>query len=344
MEKLFGYEHEELIGRSVEVLVPSELHAAHVGDRATYAANPQMRAMGPGRDLRAVRKDGTEFPVEIGLSPIRTEDALLIAAHITDISARKQAEEALRKAHEDLEGRELRATNDRLGKLSSRILKLQDEERRRIGQELHDSTAQSLAGVAMNLAVVQQLGKGLSARAQRALAETATLVDQCAREIRTLSYLFHPPLLDEVGLPSAVQWYADGFAKRSGISIRVDTSPQIGRLSQEAETALFRIVQECLSNVHRHAGASTAHIQIVRAGDAITLKVEDGGRGIAAEALKGLGDAEAQLGVGIMGMRERMRQLGGQLDIHSSHAGTVVIATLPLAASFRLPDANSECP
>ncbi len=337
MEKLFGYAREELIGRPVEMLVPAQFRAAHGAHRASFAANPQTRRVGRGRDLTAVRKDGTEFPVEIGLGPVRTEDGLLIAAHVSDISARKQAEEALRNAHEGLERRvlertaELRATNERMSALSSRMLTLQDEERRRIGRDLHDSTAQNLAGVAMSLTLVQRSTKRLSAPAQEALAESIALVDQCSREIRTFSYLLHPPLLDEVGLVSAVRWYADGFAKRSGIQVDVEVPPELGRLPQEMETALFRIVQECLTNAHRHAGSATVRIEIARDTEAITLRVEDKGQGMPAEISKVGANTDGQIGVGIRSMQERVRQLGGQLHINSSDHGTAVEVTLPLA-------------
>jgi signal transduction histidine kinase len=205
---------------------------------------------------------------------------------------------------------------------------MQDEERRRIGRELHDSTAQLLAGASMSLALAQRLATGISEPAQRALAESVALIAQCSQEIRTISYLLHPPLLDEVGLAAAVRWYADGFEKRSGILVDVETSAGLGRLPQDMETALFRIVQECLSNVHRHSGSTRVRIRVARDPEAVCLRVEDAGGGMA--GLKALPDGDAAMGVGIMGMRERVRQLGGQLDIRSGATGTAVDATLPL--------------
>jgi len=338
MQKVFGYGREELIGQTVETLVPAEIRAAHVAHRTAFVARPETRHMGAaGRELVAVRKDGTRFPVEIGLGPVHTQDGLLTAVHITDISARKQAEAELRAIHEGLERRvlertaELRASNERLSALSARILQLQDEERRRIAQELHDSTAQHLAGVAMNLARVQRAAKRLSAPAQEALTDSVALVDQCSEELRTLSYLLHPPLLDDVGLVPAVRWYAEGFAKRSGINVDVTVTPDLGRLPPPVEQALFRIVQECLGNVHRHAGSSVVHVQILGTADAVTLRVEDEGRGIPPEMLQALTEGTVPVGMGLMGMRERVEQLGGQFEIRSSDAGTVVEAIIPLA-------------
>lgn len=346
IEKLFGYRRDELVGRPVETLVPLRFRGVHAGHRTAYGADPQAREMGRSRDLMAVRKDGSEFPVEVGLGPLRTEHGLLVAAYVTDLSARKQAEAALRAAQEELEQRvlertaQLHATNERLAELSNRILTLQEEERRRIGQELHDSSAQTLAAVAMNLTLLERkAGAGLNASAQSALKESVALVEQCAREIRTVAYLLHPPFLDEVGLVAAVRWYAEGFAKRSGISVQVDASPTMGRLPREVETALFRIVQECLTNVHRHSKSSTVRLHLARNPNTITLRVEDSGRGITPDTLQALADSDTRGGMGILGMQERMRHLGGQLDITSGNDGTVVLATLPLSTVQRPPEA-----
>lgn len=253
------------------------------------------------------------------------------------LEERTRAESLLRQAQTDLERRVrertalLQASNERLSALSARILTLQDEERRRIARELHDSTAQHLAGVAMNLARVQRSAKRLSAPARDALTESLALVDQCSGELRTLSYLLHPPLLDEVGLVPAVRWYAEGFAKRSGIDVNVTVAPDLERMPPPVEQALFRIVQECLGNVHRHARSPVVHVRVLDGLDAVTLRVEDEGHGIPPETLQAWTEGEVSVGLGLMGMRERVEQLGGRFEIRSSDAGTVVEAVVPLA-------------
>jgi PAS domain S-box-containing protein len=338
MERMFGYQRGELVGRLVDTLVPAQFRSAHARDRAGYEAEPQMRAMGRGRDLTAIRKDGTEFPVEIGLSPVRSEGGFVVAAHVTDISARTEAVETLRRARDQFEQQvlertaELRAANAALSELSRRLLTLQDEERRRIGKELHEGTAQSLTGVAINLALVERSAKRLGKRAQAALAQCHILVDQSSRELRTLSYLLHPPLLDEVGLASAVRWYAAGFAQHSGLVVDFSVSPDLGRLPQDIETGLFRILEGCLSNLHSDGHGSSVCVEVQRAPDAVTLKVEDrGSRMSPGRSRPPAGDTP--IAVWILGMQERARELGGQLDIVPSESGVVTIATLPLRES-----------
>ncbi len=336
MERMFGYQRGELVGRSVETLVPVRLRDAHASFRAGYLIDPQMRAMGRGRDLTAVRKDGKEFPVEIGLSPVRSGTDLLVAAHVTDISARTEAVEALQHARVQLEQQvlertaELRRANAALSELSRRLLTLQDEERRRIGKELHEGTAQGLTAVGLNLALLQRSAKRLSKPAQHALAQCNALVDQCSRELRTLSYLLHPPLLDDVGLASAVRWYADAFAQHSGRPVRVSISPDLGRLAQPVETGLFRILEGCLTNLDSHSRDSAVCVQLLRASGAITLRVEDMGDGVVPGNV-GPRPGDAALGMWIVGMRERARELGGELEVTFRDGGTVAVATLPLS-------------
>jgi len=210
------------------------------------------------------------------------------------------------------------------------MLNLRDTEQRGLAHELHDSIAQALAGLAMNLAVVAQFQGRLPAAARTALSEGMTLADQCVQAIRTISYLLHPPLLDDIGLAATVRWYSAGFVKRSGIQLDVEVAADLGRMPPDIETALFRVLQEALTNVQCHAGSPTASVRVVRAPTAVILEVADKGRGIAAPVLGDLGQDTVPLGVGIMGMRERMRQLGGDLHIRSSSGGTTVTATVPL--------------
>jgi signal transduction histidine kinase len=209
---------------------------------------------------------------------------------------------------------------------------LQDEQRR-IARELHDSTAQELAGLRMNLGVIKRSSKKLDRKAVRALTECKSLAEQCAREIRTLSYLLHPPLLDEFGLVLALRGYVQGFAKRSGIRVGLDIDPRLeqSRLPQRFETSLFRIVQESLTNISRHSGSQSATIRLQWKEDEVMLEIQDRGRGIKAEVVRAIasGDVTA-LGVGIPGMRERVRQLEGKFRIETNQHGTSLSVALPV--------------
>lgn len=215
-----------------------------------------------------------------------------------------------------------------LHQLSGRLLELQDDERRRISRELHDTTAQNLAVLSMNLCALKEDTKLLGQRSRQAVAEGLALTERCSQEIRTLSYLLHPPLLDELGLVSALRAYAVGFTQRTAIQVELKIE-QIGRLPGEIETTLFRIVQEALTNVHRHSGSPKAEIRIVRDPKEVKLHVSDEGKGVPPESLDMISEG-ANLGVGVAGMRERAIQLGGQLKIASSNRGTTITAILPL--------------
>lgn len=216
-----------------------------------------------------------------------------------------------------------------LHQLSGRLLELQDDERRRIARELHDTTAQHLAVLSMNLSVVRESCKVLSSRAQQAVAESMELSEQCCQEVRTVSYLLHPPLLDELGLVSAIRSFTAGYERRTGIHVDIRVA-EIGRLPRDVETTLFRIMQEALTNVHRHSGSSRAEVRIIRDPRQVTLQVSDEGRGVSERNGEEPKDGIAPLGVGIAGMRERAAQLGGNLKIASSSKGTTVTAVLPL--------------
>jgi PAS domain S-box-containing protein len=215
-----------------------------------------------------------------------------------------------------------------LHQLSGKLLELQDEERRRISRELHDTTAQNLAVLSMNLCVVKDASKILNKRTQDAVSESLSLAERCSHEIRTLSYLLHPPLLDELGLVSALRAYGTGYTQRTGIQVELKMA-EIGRMPGEVETTLFRIIQEALTNVHRHSGSSRAEIRIVRDPRQVRLQVSDEGKGVPLNALEMISEG-ASVGVGIAGMRERAIQLGGQLKVASSDRGTTITATLPL--------------
>lgn len=296
---LFGYTREELCSRSfLDLVLPEERPA----ERARF-----HRMLESGRssgEAKRVRKDGSLLAVEFR-TVANIEPGVHLAV-VRDITTRRRNEESLRS-------------------LSGRLLRLQDEERRRLARELHDSTAQSLAALALELAVLDEGKAVLKARGRQALAEAERLADQCSRELRTLAYLLHPPLLDEMGLSAALRGYVDGFSKRSGIEVTLDVPSEEFRLSSETETALFRIVQECLTNVHRHSSSPVARVRLALEPHAVLLEVSDRGQGLQ----PGGANEPHDLGVGIAGMKERVRQLGGLLELESSSGGVTVRASLP---------------
>jgi len=225
--------------------------------------------------------------------------------------------------------RELNASYRQMRTLTGRLLRAQDEERRRIARMLHETTAQDLAALKMLLARLSRTADRLSDSERGALTESMELAEQSMAEIRTLSYLLYPPFLDETGLLSALRWYASGFAERSGITVHLDLPDSFERLPLDTETALFRIVQESLINIHRHAGSQTAGIRLQRDAETLELEISDSGHGIAKASLPRITSGRV-VGVGIAGMSERIDQLGGRFEIVSGDGGTTVRALLPL--------------
>jgi len=219
-----------------------------------------------------------------------------------------------------------------LQKLTQRLLKLQDQERRKLARDLHDTTGQTLAALNISVSVLQEQCKEMPAILAM-VAEVARHSEQAIEEIRTMSYLLHPPLLDEVGFACAAEWYIEGFAKRSGIDVRAEIPSSKGRrLPRDVEIALFRVLQESLTNVHRHSGASEASVHFQHKADAVILEIRDFGKGIPPEHLRLLHGPTAGSGVGFAGMRERMHELNGTLQVKSDAFGTSMRATVPLYA------------
>jgi signal transduction histidine kinase len=250
----------------------------------------------------------------------------LIFVTIEDVTEQHKSKQAL-----EMQAELLKQSEETLRRLSAYLMTLQDEERRRIARELHDSTGQKLAAAKLQLDNLVKSGNIKSY--ENIVAEAAQWIDECFQEVRTLSQLLHPPLLDEAGLISATRWMVDGFSARANIKVELVITGEIGRLPQPVELALFRVVQESLSNIRRHSEATKARIKLVRHDGAVRMEINDNGKGIPPQVLARSGHGNQVIGVGILGMRERLAQLGGILDIESSQAGTTVKVSVPLAAA-----------
>ncbi len=262
----------------------------------------EYRAVRPDGELRWILSHGRIVRDTDG-SAIR-----LIGTH-TDITERKQFEEA-----------------ERIRELTGKLLNAQDAERRRFARELHDSAGQIVAALQMNLIPMESDAAKLNSGFAKGIRDALDLVQQLSTELRTVSYLLHPPLLDEAGLPSALRWYIEGFADRSKIEVQLDIDPELGRLSQDMEMTIFRVIQECLTNIHRHSESKRAEIRVLSSSTDVRLEVRDYGKGMPAAGKS----SHFRYGVGISGMRERIRQLNGQFEIKSHQQGTTIHARLPL--------------
>jgi two-component system NarL family sensor kinase len=321
---IFGEQLERFIGAQLQSFVaPADVP----GLDALICSGRSGSVRG---EIRLTTGDGRARTIRLTLSPNRQLGAEAICAVATEVTEIVETNEALR------------VTEASLRQLSGRLLQLQDEERRRIARDLHDITGQEIAILSMSLDRLARLVDTATPEAKETLADSRDVVRKMAEEIRTLSYLLHPPLLDESGLGSAVRWYAEGFQKRSAISVNVVTSPGLGRLPAEVETALFRVVQESMTNVHRYSGSLDSEIRITTDDQNVILEVIDHGKGIRAGVVRAPVDGVASLGVGIPGMRERLRQLGGQLNVDFGTKGTRVIATVPLKKAERAIEASAK--
>jgi PAS domain S-box-containing protein len=307
-ERLYGYTKEEALGRSPHEILHTKfpIPLQEIQGRESWEG-----------ELRHTKRDGSQIIVMSHWTTLRdaSGNATGWLEINTDITSRKRAENAARS-------------------LSGRILNLQDEERRRIARELHDSLGQYLAALKMNLD-----GLTLSdGEESKVASDCSNLVAKCLIETRTISHLLHPPLLDELGLTSAARSYADEFARRSGIAVSFDVSLDIVRLHSDVEIALFRALQEGLTNVHRHSGASAVEIHLTREGKRVLLEIHDNGRGISNELLSRFAEGATETGVGLAGLRERLRELDGALEIRSDPTGTRLLVSAPISSTPVEPD------
>ena len=274
---------------------------------------------GPLQGEMTIEVEGKVRVVRLSLAPIQENSGdVSISMVAQEVTALVEASKALHDSEASVHS------------LSGRILRVQDEERRRIARELHDNTGQELAVIAISLDQLTAHPDQSSEQRRKTLQDCTELVHKVEDEIRTLSYVLHPPLLDQLGLGAALRWYAEGFTKRTGIQVEVDVPQKSPRFAADKETALFRVVQESLANVLRHSGSRTARLKFQVLDHLAEVSIEDQGKGMGAKKLAAANTGRT-FGVGIGGMRERLRQLGGRLEIHSQSTGTRIVATLPVA-------------
>ena len=317
LQELGGYSERELAGLTMlDVTYPDDRRLLLDASVDLLAGRVRERQF----EKRHLRKNGEVLWVRTTVSMIQeTNESPLFLGLVEDISARKTAERALAESLSHLRT------------LTAKLLRAQDDERRRIAQMLHETTAQDLAALKMLLARLGRTSVALSEADRALLDDSVALAERSMGGVRTMSYLLYPPFLDENGLLPAVRWYAKGFADRSGIAVDLDLPVTLDRLPQEVETTLFRVVQEALMNIHHHADSSTARIRLRDDGGRLALDIEDRGRGMSADLLARLKTGEAAHGIGLAGMRERLEQVGGTLEVDSTDAGSTIRATLPMA-------------
>jgi PAS domain S-box-containing protein len=318
-ERIKGYKASEIIGQHFSRFYPAEDVRAGKPAWELDVASKGGRFEDEGWRLR---KDGSRFWANVIITAIRDRAGVLLGfSKVTrDFTERMQAQKSLEASR-----RKLQESEKSLRELSLHLLRTQDEERRRIGREIHDSLGQYLSVLKMKL---DSMGSSPATAEER--EECGHLVEECVKEVRTISYLLYPPMLEEMGLTSAIPWYLEGFSKRSGIQTSFHAAADLERLSRDAELVLFRVLQESLTNVQRHSGSKIAEISISHTYDVVTLEVRDRGKGLPATILElGNRDWMGSLGVGLRGMSERLRQLGGALEMSSDESGTRVRATVP---------------
>jgi PAS domain S-box-containing protein len=329
--RIKGYGVSEIIGKHFSIFYTEEDIRAGKPARGLEVAAKEGRFEDEGWRLR---KDGSRFWANVILTAVRDDTGTLIGfGKVTrDFTEKILVSEALRKeiAERTEAQRKLHDSEKSLRQLSLRLLQTQDEERRRIGRDLHDSVGQYLVGLKMKVDALKSTAEHTQQEDISELAECSQMIEEAIKEVRTISYILFPPMLEELGLQSAIPWYLEGFTKRSGIKTTFEVAPEFDRIRGDLELALFRVLQESLTNVHRHSGSSTAIVRLYSNGPTVVLQVTDEGRGTPTKNLEGrANDWMAAFGVGLRGMSERLRQLGGDLQISSTEAGTTITATLP---------------
>ena len=345
-ERIFGFTAAEAIGKSITLIIPQDRRDEETGILNRLKRGERIDHFETVR----LRKDGTKLDISITISPVKDRSGRITGASkvARDITEKKKFERALRENQErlrtlamDLESevlkrtRELDARNaeavehtERVQDLSNRLLRTQDEERRHIARELHDSAGQTLTVMGFHVTRLLEMSKKQEPQLAKEAEEIQHLLQRLVQEIRTASYLLHPPLLEEGGLPLALDWYTQGLKERSGLQIALHISRDFGRYPIPVELAIFRIVQECLTNIHRHSGSDKAEIDIFRENKTIVVRVKDRGKGVSPARLAEIQTSAKSVGIG--GMRERMRLIQGTLNIESNGGGMTVQAEIPI--------------
>lgn len=347
-ERMFGYRAVEALGQFLDILIPERFREVHRQHITRFAQSDRSNLLMSERgSVLGQRKDGTEFPMAASISKLKVGADTTFTVLCNDITAQVRAAEELRNARDELEIRvrqrtaELESSNQSLQSeimerklaeeavrvLSGKLMRVQDEERRHLARELHDGATQNLVSVTLNLSTLRTAGFAGDAENRARIEECLRLIEASTTELRTISYLLHPPLLEELGLVPALQGYIEGFSRRSGIQTVFVASEDLGRLASDLELTIFRIVQEALSNIHRHSQSSTASIALAWNGDCVRLEITDHGRGIPR--------GRDTMGIGISGMHERVRLLQGTLEIITGPSGTILVANLPVGQSRR---------
>jgi len=326
-QRIKGYQAAEIIGKHFSCFYPPEDLQNGKPQWELEVASKEGRFEDEGW---RIRKDGSRFWASVIITAIRDDAGKLIGfGKVTrDVTERMRAQDALRQ--EITERREaqrrLYDSEKSLRQLSKHLLRTQDEERRRIGRELHDSLGQSLAAMKINLDTLASI-VGSDGAAGQKVAECVQLAETGIKEVRTISYLLYPPMLEEMGLKAAIPWYLDGFSARSGIVTTFEVGDDFDRLHPDSELALFRVLQESLTNIHRHSGSPSANIRLGTREKMVFLEIKDQGKGLPPGLLGQ--DGISAPGVGLRGMNERLQQLGGRLEVHSTGEGTTLTAVIP---------------
>ncbi|MEX3959001.1 PAS domain S-box protein [Trinickia sp. EG282A] len=322
-EKLFAYAREELFAKSIETLVPERLRGGHHSYREAYFDELQPRPMGSGRDLYGRRKDGSEFPVEIGLNPVRTSEEVFVLAAIADITQRKRAEHELLRSTE-----ELKESRAELQRLSANIQHVREEEKARVARELHDDLGQQLAALKIEVGKIENRAEGArTAMSGADLGNVEDLIDRLVVSVRRIAADLRPAILDDLGLLPAIEWFTDEFTSRHRVRVIRHIAADDIEFNRKSATAIFRIVQESMMNVARHAGATEVTLEIECKGANCVVTITDNGHGCPSD------ERPSPNSFGLLGMRERAAGLNGELSIRTAPGrGFALSVSLPLAA------------
>jgi len=303
VEQLFGYAKDELVGRPVELLLPEQSRGKHATNRDRFFAAPGAQASGPGRDLSGRRKDESEFPVEVGLSPLRTPRELFVLVSIIDLTERRQAEAGLRASQRELKS------------LTGRLIETQELERRRVARELHDDLNQGLALLSVEIDLLGQKQPASAAELTERMRELSGRVRDLSSSVHDLSHQLHPSKLEQLGLVAALCGLCKEMGHGHNLDVKFTHSPELGKISQDVALCLYRIAQEALRNVVKHSASRCAAVELWEAANVIRLRVTDAGIGFHAGAVGGNG------GLGLASMRERLHLVGGEITIDSRPSG-----------------------